>query len=117
MNGLPQDVNFAPIIGRTVEQVRFSRWSLQSLLDGLDKIAVESRLCIRSNGIDVVVDDYAANATEICSILGTRIVDAQRAQDGGMEIRMSSGASVCIQNSEPHHESFQIHLGDAVVVA
>jgi hypothetical protein len=87
------------------------------LLEGPNKIAVEGGLCIRTDNRDLQIDDYAAHATEICSILGSRILDAQRTHDGGMEMRMSSGVSIRIQNSQSQYESFQIHFGDSVVVA
>ena len=117
MNGLPQDVNLAPLLGRAIEQIRFSRWSIQLLLEGAFKIVVEGRLTIRSERMNLLIDDYSAHATEICSLIGSKILDAQRTQDGGMEIQMSSGQVVCIQNSQSHYESFQVHFGESVVVA
>jgi hypothetical protein len=117
MKGLQPDVNLAPLIGKTVEQIRFSKWGLQILLDGDYKIVVEGLLCIRNDSSSLEIDNYIAHATEICAIAGSRILGAERTQDGGMELRMSSGVDVFVRNSESQYESFQIHIDDSVIVA
>jgi hypothetical protein len=116
MKGLPEDVNLAPLIGSTVEQIRFSKWSIQLMLDGDNRIVIQSVVGMSDASKNFETDDYLAHATEICSIFGSKILSAERTKDGGMELRMSSGLNVCIRNSEPHYESFQVHFGESVLV-
>ena len=117
MNGLPEDVDLSVFLGQQVDQIRFSKWSVQLLFDGLTRIVIESHISL--SGIDKSprIEDYAANATEICQLIGVKVTHAERISEGGMALKMSSGMRIEIHNSNAHHESFQVHIGDEVLVA
>ena len=118
MNGLSLDVNLTPFIGRELVQLGLGAWSVAFVFDGPVRIVVESSIVIASaDGKSNTVHDFRQGATELCSLIGLKVVGAERSSAGGMTLHLSSGARVEIENSNVGYESFQVHLGDRIVVA
>lgn len=117
MKGLSEKVDLGPFVGRQLVQVCFGAWIVVLLFDGPVRIVVESSIILSNTGGSRSIDDFRADASVLCKLIGQNVAGANRTSTGGMTLHMSSGTHVEITNSSSEHESFQIHIGNEILVA
>jgi hypothetical protein len=117
MNGLPEQADLSSLVGQQIDQIRFSKWSVQLLFSGPIRIVIESSVCLSGDTCLLRTEDYLTEATAICQLIGSTVTSAERTSGGGLALQMSSGVRIDIENSNTCYESFQVHLGDEVLVA
>jgi len=118
MEGLSENVDLTPLVGRQVESLLFGFGHIIMRFDDRVSIGVECTILMEtSSGHVHRIEDFRADAVELCGVMGLSIVDAKRTPSGGLSLRLSSGTRMEIENSNSHYESFQIYIGDQVFVA
>lgn len=118
MNGLPQDIHLGALIGANVDQVCIGQHQCIIRLGDAVQIAIESSCVLRdARGNETKILDYPAAATALCTLLGTEVESATRTSDGGLRIRVSTGAELSILNDVYEYEAFQVHIHGKVYVA
>lgn len=118
MNGLPEDIDLSPIVGRQLVQLRFGAWNVGFEFDGPVRVVVESTILIcGKDGASRRIEDFRAGASDLCRLIGLNVVGADRSSAGGITLQMSSGDVVDLENSVTAHEAFQLYIGDRTFVA
>ena len=119
MYGLPEDTDLSALVGCRLESVSVGLHQVNLGLDGLRNIAVtiEGDFSVAQQGHDEVRYSSAPEgAVVLISLLDAEIVAASASEGGTTVIRFSHGATAAIYDSEAHYESYQIQIGERLIV-
>lgn len=118
MNGLPQDIDLAPLAAVTVTQLCFGEHQLQIHFANDSLIAIEGVCILLEYGQpEIRIEQFGSAATALCRMLGERIASAARTSDGGLTLTLANGTALSLLRESPEHESFQLVLRGATYVA
>ena len=118
MNGLPVKVKFDQLLENELTQICFGTFQFILNFEGSVQIAVES-ICVYESASGVLdeIQNYSEGASQLCQLIGDKVLSAERDVEGGLILSFKSGAKLQIKNSNKDYESFQIHLGQQTYVA
>ncbi|UQX89255.1 DUF6188 family protein [Jatrophihabitans telluris] len=119
MYGLPEDTDLSAFVGCKLELVSISLHQVNLNFDGLRKIGITIEGDYAVSGPDVARDRYSAapeGATGLVGLLGSRVSDVQVVDHGTTTVHFVGGAAIMIYDSEEHYESYQIYIGDRLIV-
>ena len=119
MYGLPEATDLSDIVGCRLESVSVGLHQVNLGLDGLHNVAitVEGDFAVAQPGGDGVRYSSAPEgAVALISLLGAEIVVALVSWPGTTAITFDNGAVVEVYDSEAHYESYQIHIGQRLIV-
>lgn len=118
LKGLPCDIDLSPLVGRQLSQVSIGRWTLALHFEEAFRLTVESAILLTGKaGSSQTIEDFRADASAICVLIGEDVLDAKRTLSGGCALRLSSGVRLEAVSVDNGYESFQVCLGDQVFVA
>jgi hypothetical protein len=118
MHGLPENIDLKDFIVRQISQICFGAWVVKLDFDGPVQIVVESSIVLTTaDGKRISIEDFHANASLLCALIGTTVLGANRTADGGLVLSLSSDCSVEIKAEISPYESFQLHIRDETIVA
>lgn len=115
--GLPADTDLSPILGRTLEQAAIGSYQVQLRFDEHVTVSVEGDYGV--TGADGILARFASppeGAVALVALLGQVVVDAQVTDPGTTTLRFSSEQSVEIFDSESNFESYQISIGERLII-
>ena len=117
MNGLHDITQLKPIIGQILLGVQIGWHQYQLLFDDFIRIAVESESYVWTpSGEEQEVVNYREQCAPLCGLIGSAVTGFSLDGYGGFVVSFDSGASLQITNDSPHYESFQVHIGDEIIV-
>lgn len=117
MQGLPKDVNLDPLIGAQLEQVCIGENDYILHFDQDVRISVESESVHERPDVGRVrISDNRTSAGTLCRLLGTKIINANVREDGGVRIGFSDGSQLDIINDSTVYESLVLHIGKELLV-
>ena len=123
MQGLPEKIDFSPLIGRFIEVIRISKYQVHYFLSDNKPnrpdvwIEIGSEIIFTDlNGRSTQINDWRAGGGQLCLLLGLTIENASRRNDGGLILNMSSGIRLEIVNDTSKYESLVLHIGEERIV-
>ena len=119
MYGLPEDTDLSDLIGCRVQSVSVGLHQVNLGLDGLRNIAitVEGDFAVAEPGSDPVRYSSApVGAVALLALLDAEIVAARVSEPGTTLISFSGGGVIAVYDSKAHYESYQIQIGQRLIV-
>lgn len=117
MHGIPEGERFQFLVGRTLEQLRFSRHQLTLSFDQGVWISVEGDLGVREpGGAEAVVQDSRSVAASLLSLLDDRVGKVRVNDASSLSIIFGRGAVVRLIDHDERYEAFQIGHGERLIV-
>ncbi len=119
MYGLPEDTDLSDLSGCHLQSVSVGVHQVNLGLDGLRNIGitVEGDFSVAQPGRDQVRYSSAPEgAVALISLLDAEIVTALVSAPGTTVISFSNGVVLAIYDSEAQYESYQIHIGQRLIV-
>lgn len=119
MYSLPQDTDLSAFVGCHLEVVSVSQFQVNLSFDGLRNvgISVEGDFAVHAPSSDAVRYPSAPDgATALIALLGAKVVDAVVSEPGTTRVEFAGGATITVYDSKSHYESYQIHMGERLIV-
>ena len=115
--GLPDGETFDFLGGRVLEQVCFGQFQVQLRFDERVTIAVEGAMGVSADGAaETTAEDPRNAGMALIALLGRTISQVRLPDAKNLVIEFDDGATVRVIDSEERYESFQVHVGDCVIV-
>jgi hypothetical protein len=118
MNGLPHDFNTDVFVARLLEQVCYTENQVTLHFDGDVHIVLEGGFAhgdVESESIHQVLQ-VPVHESHLMRLLGASITEASASRDGTLRLVFSNGDVLNILNDTDEYESYQIQIGDKIVV-
>lgn len=120
MDGLPTTTDFSPFIGRSIEMLRIGKYYVHCLFDDNKPnkpdvwIEIESSEVIftDSDGKSTKINEFRTGGGLFCLLLGLKVENAARRNDGGLVLNMSTGVRLEVAIHASMYESVVLHMGD-----
>ena len=119
MYGLPEDTDLSAFIGCELELVPVGLYQVNLSFDGLQKIGItiEGDYAVSTpGGAQARYSAAPEGAAELIALLGSRVTDVQISEHGTTTVHFADGAAIPIYDSEAHYESYQIYIGERLIV-
>lgn len=119
MYGLNVGTDLTPLMGCTLESLDLTEHQVQLRLDSLRGISlsIESDFSVKSaEGKASTYDGGREAAQVLANLLGERVEEAQVTAPGTLTLRWSNGSVLEVFDSNEHYESYQIYLGERLIV-
>lgn len=119
MHGLSPETDLSPLNDCSLTFVGFGQHQLQLAFSG-DKpcaISIEGDYVVASPGSQRIrFKGAVAGAAALLPLLGHKVIVAEVPVDGTVRVAFDDGSLVEVLDSESHHESYQVNLGDRLLV-
>ena len=92
---------------------------VQLRLDSLNgiRLSIESRFALTTGEGDRGVYERPRDAAQaLADLIGVAVVDARVAEPGTLTLGWDEGSVLEVFDSNEHYESYQIHLGERLIV-
>jgi hypothetical protein len=119
MYGLDVGTDVTALSGCRLESIDLTEHQVQLRLDSLNGIilSIESDFSITLGTGEMCRYDRPRDAAQaLADWLGVRVIDAQVAEPGTLTLRWEDGSALEVFDSNEHYESYQIHLGERLIV-
>jgi hypothetical protein len=119
MYGLPQDTDLTAFIGCELDLVSIGLHQVNLSFDRLRGIGMTVEGHYAVSGPSQAQTRYSAapaGAGALVALLGSRVTDAQVFADGTTTVLFADRGAVTIYDSEAHYESYQIYIGERIIV-
>ena len=121
MHGLSPDTDLGPLNGSTLTFVGFGEHQVQLAFYGDDlthrSISIEGDYVVTTSGREpIVVSEARAGAVGLLSLLSRTVARASVPTDGTVRIDFDDGSVVEVLDSSTRYESYQVNLGDRLLV-
>jgi len=119
MYGLSPDNDLSPLKGCVLTFVGFGEYRVQLAFSGNVNcaISIESDYVVTpSSGESATFTEAMGGASMLLSLLGQTVKVAAVPSDGTLRLGFENGAVVEVLDSQTHHESYQVNLGDRLLV-
>ncbi len=116
MYGLDPNTSFDLLIGATLQQVCFGRHQVILNFDRNISISIESAVAIAVGASATRFDDLFASSSHLLGLIDGSIRDVSGTREGTLTLGFSDGAELSIFDTSDRFESYQIRLGDELIV-
>ena len=119
MHGLSPETDLSPLNGCMLTFVGFGKYQLQLAFSGDTNcaIAIEGDYVVTPAGRESTRFSGAVDgAAAVLPLLGHTITVAEVPTDGTARVGFDDGSVVEVLDSEEHYESYQVNLGDRLLV-
>ena len=119
MFGLAVGTDLSALRGCTLESFSLSQHQVQLRFDSLNRISVsvEANFAVIDADATACLYEHVPDAAAaLAALLDVQIVDALVATPGTVTLRFATGTTIEIYDSSQHYESYQIYIGDRVIV-
>ena len=117
MYGLAIGTDVAGLEGRTLEQVALGQNEVQLRLSSSASICIEGDFSVTpAGGVPTLYERPTDAAQALADLLGAAVAIAEVAEPGVLRLQLTDGTQVHVLDSNDHHESFQIRIGERLVV-
>jgi hypothetical protein len=116
---LPEDTDLSAFVGCELGLVSVGLHQVNLNFDGLRKIgiAIEGEYAVTRPGeVQVRYSAPRDGAPVLVSLLGAAVTSADVTADGTTTIQLVDGTAIEIYDSETHYESYQIYIGERLIV-
>jgi hypothetical protein len=119
MHGLSPDTDLSPLNGCVLTFVGFGQYQVQLAFSGDTdcRISIEGAYVVTPSSGEVTTFTGAVDgAAALLPLLGQSVEVAEVPTEGTVRLGFGDGALVEVLDSEAHYESYQINLGDRLLV-
>lgn len=119
MYGLDVGTDVSALVGCYLESIDLTRHQLQLRLDSLNgiRLSIESDFAVTTaNGQMKRYDRPPDAAQALADLLEVTVVEAEVASPGTLTLRWADGSVLEVFDSNEHYESYQIYLGERLIV-
>jgi hypothetical protein len=119
MYGLSPDTDLSPLNGCVLIFMGFGQYQVQLAFSGDTdcRISIEGDYVVTpSGGPATLFTGAVAGAGALLPLLGHSVEVAEVPSEGTARLGFDDGAVIDVLDSEAHHESYQINLGDRLLV-
>jgi hypothetical protein len=119
MYGLDVGTDLTPLTGCSLESIDMTLHQLQLRLDSLNgiRLSIESDFSIGPSGGAARTYDRPPEAAQaLADLLGVEVVAAEVTEPGTVTLRWADGSALQVFDSNEHYESYQIYLGERLIV-
>ena len=119
MFGLDVDTDVSGLAGCRLESIDLTEHQVQLRLDSRNGItlSIESAFAIAPGGGDRSMFDRPRDGAQaLADRLGVEVVEARVTQPGTLTLRWDDGSILEVFDSNEHYESYQIQLGERLIV-
>jgi hypothetical protein len=119
MYGLSADADLSPLNGCLLTFVGFGEYQLRLAFSGDVEcsISIDGNYAVASAGHEPVAYEKAvAGAPALLPLLGHTVASATVPADGTVRVVFDDGSALEVVDSSPHYESYQISMGDRLLI-
>jgi hypothetical protein len=117
MFGLPVGTDFGALVGTKVEGLHISQYQVQINLGDAAGISVEGNLSVQEAGGEPVLYVHLPDAAQmLADRLGHEVLAAVVAREGVLTLRLDDDSQIEIIDSSQQYESYQVTMGERVVI-
>ncbi len=119
MYGLEIGTDVDALNGCTIESITISPHQVQLHLDSSRNIgvSVEGSFAVAGAGEDLVIHDSPPAAAQVLAArIGAEVVSALVESPGALTLRLGDGSTIEIYDSEDRYESYQINIGEQLII-
>ena len=119
MYGLSPDTDLSPLLDCTLTFVGFGQYQLQLAFSGdLNcAISIEGDYIVSAPGrAPNTFSEAVAGAAALLPILGHSVTIAEVPSDGTVRVGFDDGSVIEVLDSQAHYESYQVNLGERLLV-
>lgn len=119
MHGLSLDTDLSPLNGSTLTFVGFGQYQVQLTFSGDPDcaISIEGDYIVTPTGGEATTFSGAVDgAGALLPLLGHTVEIAKVPSDGTVRVGFDGGSVVEVLDSKAHFESYQVNLGDRLLV-
>lgn len=117
MYGLAVGTDVSGLRGRAVEQIALGQYQAQVRLSGGAGVYVEGDFSVTdADGRRRDFTDVPDAAAALAGLLGCDVDEAEVASPGVLTLVFSNGARMDVHDSNDRYESYQIAIGDQLIV-
>lgn len=120
MHGLPDDTDLSSFAGSELIQVAFGEHQVQLAFHAASheqlKISIESEYAVSANGSKQRFDRATAGAAPLLSLLGASVTSAAGQADSTVVVTFADGRTLEIYEDDGPFESYQINIGQRIIV-
>lgn len=119
MYGLAKDTDLAAFVGCELEVVSIGLHQVNLIFDGLRQIgiSIEGGYAVSdSHGEQTRYSAARDGASSLAALLGVKVEDARVEAHGTTALLFADGSAITVYDSESHYESYQIHIGERLIV-
>ena len=119
MYGLSPETDLSPLNGCTLTFVGFGRYQVQLAFSGdaQCRISIEGNYVVTPLGLEsAAFSDAVAGAGALLPLLGHTVVLASVPTDGTVRVGFDAGTVVEVLDSSAQYESYQVNLGERLLI-
>jgi uncharacterized protein DUF6188 len=119
MHGLSPKTDLSSLNGCTLTFVGFGQYQVQLVFSGDTNcaISIEGDYVVTPSGREPTTFSGAVDGAEaVLLLLGHTVMVAEVPTDGTLRVGFDGGSVVEVLDSNAHHESYQVNLGDRLLV-
>jgi uncharacterized protein DUF6188 len=119
MYGLSPETDLSPLNGCSLTFVGFGQYQVQLGFSGDTpcSISIEGDYIVTPTGRDsVTFSDAVDGAAALLPLLGHTVTLASVPADGTVRVGFDDGSVVDVLDSSTHYESYQVNLGDRLLI-
>ena len=119
MYGLSPDTDLSPLNGCTLTFVGFGQYQVQLAFSGETNCAISIEgdyVVTPSDGESTTFSEAVDGAAAVLPLLGHTVVVAEVPSDGTVRVGVDDGSVIEVLDSQAHYESYQVDLGDRLLV-
>jgi hypothetical protein len=119
MYGLSPETDLTPLNGCALTFVGFGQYQLQLAFDGDThcRISIEGDYVVTPSGREpATFSEAAAGAAALLPLLGHTVALASVPADGTVRVGFDDGSVVEVLDTSADYESYQVNLGDRLLV-
>lgn len=119
MFGLEVGTDVGALAGCTLESIDLTQHQVQLRLDSLRGfvVSIECEFALTPpDGVTVRYERPADAAQDLANRLGVKVQRAEVLTPGTLTVQLADGAILEVFDSNEHYESYQIHLGERLIV-
>jgi hypothetical protein len=116
MHGIPKDTDLSPLVGTTLEQLCIGLHEIILRFGDNLSLTVEGSLRIDFDSTSWNGSKYGEAANVFAALLGVEVIRCAVIDSKTLCIEFANGGVVTAYDSKDCYESFQLRLGDRLVV-
>jgi hypothetical protein len=117
--GLAEDTDLSAFVGRELALVSIGSYQVALNFGGPERVRITIEGDYGVSGPGSALVRYRAapeGAARLVELLGSTVADVKVTEHGTTTVHFADGSAIAIYDSNKHYESYQIYIGDRLIV-